>query len=224
VRIVIIGDSTAEATGAGVVAWAAANPELAQVELVTGAGCGLVLDGYQNLSFGFRDIRETCGPYVNDIIPSKIAELHPDLVMVLTSVWDAHDRMLTPGGPELSPADPELEAVMAQSLGAFTDGLLAQGVPRVAWVNGSVPLPTPTAPDDQQSEPERYEAIHRMVAGIAASRPDTVRVIDLPAWLATSPLGTDAAARPDKVHWTSDASAAIAEQFLGQALLRAALT
>ncbi|MEY4339244.1 MAG: hypothetical protein RLZ14_1094, partial [Actinomycetota bacterium] len=47
VRIVVVGDSTAEATGAGLVAWAAANPTMAQVELVTGAGCGLVLVGHQ---------------------------------------------------------------------------------------------------------------------------------------------------------------------------------
>ena len=58
IRIVVVGDSTAEATGAGVVAWAAAHHEMAQVELVTGAGCGLFLGGYQDLAFGFRDVDE----------------------------------------------------------------------------------------------------------------------------------------------------------------------
>ena len=105
-----------------------------------------MLGGYQDLSFGFRDVDRDVRPVrERRSCPTKVAELQPDLVMVLTTVWDVLDRRLTPDGPELSPTDPELEAAMAQSLGEFTDGLLAQGVPRVVWVHEPVPLPTPTA-------------------------------------------------------------------------------
>jgi hypothetical protein len=45
VRIIVAGDSTAEATGGGLVAWAAANPDLAQVEIVAELGCGFVRGG-----------------------------------------------------------------------------------------------------------------------------------------------------------------------------------
>ncbi|MBI4934577.1 MAG: acyltransferase family protein [Actinobacteria bacterium] len=224
VRIAVVGDSVAEATGAGVVAWAAANPQLAQVELVTGVGCGLVLDGYQDLSFGLRDVTETCGPYVSELMPDRVAELQPDLVMIVTSVWDAHDRSLVAGGPQLSPTDPELETVMATSLGALTDGLLARGVPRIAWVNGPVPTPSPLAPEDAQSEPERYAVLHRIIDEIAADRPGQVSVIDLEGWLEGSPMLDDPAVRPDHVHFTTEAATIIANEFLGQALLRAALT
>jgi hypothetical protein len=220
----VVGDSVAEATGAGVVAWAAAHPQLAQVELVTGVGCGLVLDGYQDLSFGLRDVNATCGPYVRDLMPKRVAELHPDLVMIVTSVWDAHDRSLVAGGPELSPTDPKLETVMATSLAALTDGLLALGVPRIAWVNGPVPTPSPLAPVDAQSEPARYAVLHRIIDGIAADRPGQVSVIDLEGWLEGSPMLTDPAVRPDHVHFTTEAATTIANEFLGQALLRAALT
>ncbi len=223
VRIVVVGDSTAEATGAGVVAWAAANPSLAQVELVTGAGCGLVLGGFQDLGIlGQRDVDESCGPYVRGIVPKKIAELKPDLVMVLTTVWDVLDRSLTKGAPPLSPDDPELEDAMRQSLGEFTDSLIAAGVPRVAWIQEPVPLPTPTADDDQQADPTRHAVLHRIIADLAGSRPQ-VRVIDLADWVAGSPWATDQAARPDNVHWTTEVATDIANQFLGQALLRAAL-
>ncbi len=223
VRIVVVGDSTAEATGAGIVAWAAANPTLAQVQLVTGAGCGVVLGGYQNLGiFGERDVDAACGPYVNDVVPSKIAALRPDLVMVLTTVWDVLDRSLTKDGPALSPTDPELEAAMLASLSTFTDAILDEGVPRVAWVQEPVPLPTPTATDDQQADPARHDVLHRVIADIAATRP-SVRVVDLASWVDASAWATDAAARPDSVHWTTDVATDIADEFLGQALLRAAL-
>jgi peptidoglycan/LPS O-acetylase OafA/YrhL len=223
VRIVVVGDSTAEATGAGVVAWAAANPQFAQVELVTGAGCGLVLGGYQDLAFGFRDVDATCGPYVNDVVPKKVAQLHPDLVMILTTVWDVLDRQLTKDGPVLSPTDPALADAIHASLGAFTDQLLALGVPRIAWVQEPVPLHTPTAADDQQADPARHAALHAVITRIAAERP-AVRVIDLADWVAAQSYGTDATARPDNVHWTTAVATEIADQFLGQALVRAALS
>ena len=45
VRIIVAGDSTAVATGNGLLAWAAANPQLAQVEIVAELGCGFVRGG-----------------------------------------------------------------------------------------------------------------------------------------------------------------------------------
>ena len=223
IRIVVVGDSTAEATGAGVVAWAAAHPEMAQVELVTGAGCGLFLDGYQDLAFGFRDVEATCGAYVHDVVPKKIARLQPDLVMVLTTVWDVLDRQLTKDGPVLSPTDPAMADAMQASLGTFTDELLTLGVPRVAWLLEPVPLRTPTAAVDQQAEPERHEALHGVIDRMAADRP-AMKVIDLAGWVATQPFAADTAARPDNVHWTTEVATKIAEQFLGQSLVRAALS
>jgi hypothetical protein len=194
------------------------------VELVTGNGCGLVLGGYQDLAFGPRDVTATCGPYVNDVVPTKVAALHPDVVMVITTVWDVLDRKLTPDGPMLSPTDPALESAMSTSLGEFTDHLIAQGVPKVVWIDEPVPLPTPTAVDDQQADPTRHAALWRVIAAIAAARPAQVRVVDLAGWVASSPLALDHTARPDQVHWTTDASTRIANEFLGPALVQAALS
>jgi peptidoglycan/LPS O-acetylase OafA/YrhL len=223
VRIMVVGDSTAEATGAGLVAWAAANPQQAQVELVTGAGCGLVLVGFQNLAFGDRDTEKECGPYVRQVVPDKVRELQPDVVVVLSSVWDVLDRRLTFDGPELPPTDPSIEAAIRFSLTAFTDDLLALGVPRVVWLRQPVPLPTPTAAIDLQSQPERHAVLHRVVDGLAEGKP-AVRVLDLAGWVDDAGLGADEAARPDKVHWTLETATRIATEFLGPAVVREALT
>ena len=223
VRVVVVGDSTAEATGAGLVAWAAANPAMAQVELVTGAGCGLVLVGHQDLAFGPRDVEKECGPYVHDVIPSKVRALQPDVVVVISTVWDVLDRQLVAGGPTLSPTDPDLEAAMKYSLAAFTDSLLSLGVSRVVWLREPVPLPTPTATIDQQSDPARHAVLHRVIDQLAEGRP-AVRVLDLAGWVDNNGLAADESARPDKVHWTTAAATRIATEFLGPAVVREALT
>ncbi|MGB8861075.1 MAG: acyltransferase family protein [Ilumatobacteraceae bacterium] len=223
VRILVVGDSTAEATGAGIVEWAAAHPEFAQVEVAAGPGCGLVLGGYLELNTGQRDVDAECGPYVMQVVPDTVRKVHPDVVMVMSTVWDIQDRRLTKDGPLLSPTDLRVELAMTKSLGEFTDNLLALGVPRVVWVKAPVPLPSLGPGPDQQSQPARHEVLHRVIDDVVATRP-AVREIDLAAWLAGQPVGTDREARVDGVHWTGEASLLIADEFLGEALVRAALS
>ena len=112
---------------------------------------------------------------------------------------------------------------MKYSLTAFTDGLLALGVPRVVWLREPVPLPTPTASVDQQSDPARHDVLHRVIDQLAEGHP-AVRVLDLAGWVQQAGLATDESARPDKVHWTIDAATRIATDFLGTAVVREALT
>ena len=85
VRIAIVGDSTAEALGAGMVAWAAANPSLAQVEVVAGAGCGLSNSGYLVFDgLPERDVAAECGPYLHDRPPAD-RRTATDPVMLITT-------------------------------------------------------------------------------------------------------------------------------------------
>ena len=223
VRIVIVGDSTAEATGAGVVAWAAANPQYAQVELVAGLGCGLVMGGYLDINTGPRDVDAECGPYVNEIVPDRVAALQPDVVMVMSTVWDVLDRKLTPDGPFLTPLDGEIRALMVDSVARFTDVLLALGVPRVVWIQSPPPLPALFGGEDQQGQPARHEVFHEVIAEVCASRPAT-RVVDLAGWVAGQPFADSRDVRSDGTHWTPEAALDIATRFLAPALVQAALS
>jgi peptidoglycan/LPS O-acetylase OafA/YrhL len=223
VRIVVVGDSTAEATGAGLVQWAVANPALAQVSLVTGAGCGLVMGGFIELTTGTRDVDAECGPYVRGIVPDRVAELQPDVVMVMTTVWDVLDRQLTKGGPVLTPLDADLQQSMLASFAEFTDSLLAMGVPRVVWIQAPAPLPALFGGDDQQGDPARHEVMHTVISAVCADRPAT-RAVDLAGWLQGQPMADSRDFRSDGVHWTPEASLDIATRLLGPALVQAALT
>jgi hypothetical protein len=126
-------------------------------------------------------VDDECGPYVYGIVPDRIRELQPDVVMVMTTVWDVLDRRLT-DGPWLPTTDPAVRAVMTDSLGQFTDDLLALGVPRVVWVQAPVPLPSLAGGPDQQAQPERHDVLRSVVAEIAAATRPGV------AW-STSPAG-----------------------------------
>lgn len=223
VRILVVGDSTAEATGAGLVLWAVANPQYAQVTVDAGPGCGLVLGGYLELYSGQRDVDAVCGLYVRDLIPKKVTELQPDVVVVMSTVWDVQDRRLTKDGPLLSPTDPAVEQAITASLGEFTDSLLAAGAPRIVWLKAPTPLPSLAGGEDIQAQPARQSVVRRAIESIGFSRL-AVRVVDLAAWLETQPVGQDRAARVDGVHWSSDASLLIATQFLGPVIVNVAQT
>ena len=226
VRILVVGDSTAEATGAGLVAWAAANPQYAQVSVEAGPGCGVVLGGYMELTTGQRDVDAECAPYVNGIVPDTVAALQPDVVMVMSAVWDVQNRRLTGDGPLLTPSDPAIQALFAEQNAEFADGLLAQGVSRVVWVNGPPPLPSLAGGEDQQAQPDRHAILHGIVDTVASTRP-AMRVVDLAGWVAAQPFAEDNAARAarvDGVHWTPEASLMIATDFLGPAIVQAALS
>lgn len=183
----------------------------------------MVLGGYLELFNGQRNVDAECGLYVRELIPEKVTELQPDVVVVMSTVWDVQSRRLTKDGPLLSPTDPAVQDAITHSLAEFTDSLLAAGAPRVVWLKAPTPLPSLAGGDDTQAQPPRHSVLRRAIESVGFSRP-AVRVVDLAAWLETQPVGQDRAARVDGVHWSSDASLLIATQFLGPLIVNAAQT
>jgi hypothetical protein len=58
--------------------------------------------------------------------------------------------------------------------------------------------------------------------GLAANNPK-IDVIDLASWLEQEGIDVDPDARPDGVHWDPAYATAIAEDFLGEELVRSAV-
>ena len=223
VRILVIGDSTATAIGAGLVNWAAANPDLARVSVEAGDGCGLVLAGFVRLFDESRDIAKECTPYVRDVVPDAVRTLRPDVVAIIETVWDVGDRRLVMDGPVVSPLDPELASLLDTAYRDFVADLLALGVPRVAWLVAPMPLPPEFASDPMPDRAERFavqrEAIERTV-GLGSG----VRIVDLRAWMEERGLADDYDARPDGTHFTPEVATVTAEEFLGEALVRVGIS
>jgi SGNH domain (fused to AT3 domains) len=222
VRILVAGDSTAEATGVGLVNWAAANPSLAQVELYTIAGCGFMKGGAYLLPEGRVTVSPGCTEFVDELIPQKAADIDADVVALLTTSWDVQDRAWDDGveGPT---TDPRVAERLRTDLIGVTERILDASDATVAWIREPVSDARWEAEVLAQEEVARHEILYAVMDELAARYPTRVHVLDLPAFLSASGLDVDHDARPDGIHWTPDAATTIADEYLGEQLIRSAL-
>ncbi len=220
-RVVVAGDSTAEATGFGLAQWALENPRLAQVSILAEKGCGFVRDG-EFMVQDWTEVDPRCDRWVETGLAEQVRGLAPDVVMLLTTSWDVLDRRWATD-ESLSPVDPAYAQRIRDDFATITQRLLDSGAARVVWVREPIPNVFWWSSGQTQEDPARHEVLYQAMDEIAAASDGTVTVVDLPTWLDEQQLTTDRDARPDGVHWSPDASARIARDFLGEQLLRAAL-
>ena len=222
VRVVVFGDSTAKATGGGLVRWAAAHPDRAQVTVVGAAGCGFVRGGTRVFPGREEAIPDACDRYVEDDLAAAVRDLRPDVALMLTGGWDTVDQRFEGTGP-LAPTDPEYRRRIAESYADATRRITEAGVDRVLWLAEptSDPFWNPVA--SPQEEPERHLALHEEMRALAAADPDRVAVADLGGWMEAAGWLDDRAVRPDGVHLTAEAAEEVASRWLGPVALAAAL-
>lgn len=223
VRMVIVGDSTAEAFGTGLVRWAAAEPEWAQVEVLAVPGCGLVRGGEILHQGTWTERPEGCTNYFYDAVLGELESLSPDVVALATSSWDVLDRRWPDSPPD---ADPDIAASEDRVSADFTElsrRFLDAGTSQVVWLE----MPTSDvdwAPDViAQEDPRRHAVLHRAMASAASSLPGRISVLDFDGWFAEQGLDVDREVRPDGVHPTPESAEVIARDFLGEQLVRIAL-
>ncbi len=220
VRIVVVGDSTAEATGAGLVSWAAANPELAQVEVVAEPGCGF-LRGGQRLLAEWQDVPSRCDTWLDRTVLDRAATLQPDVVMLMTTSWDVLDHRWD-GGPGQVPTDADYRERIGSDFGAISIALLDRGAARVAWIREPLPNPAWFGTGQGQEDPAYHAVLYDAMNRIEMAS-DRVGVVDLAEWVTDHALDDDREARIDGVHWTPETSRRIADEYLGEQLIRVAL-
>ena len=221
VRIIVAGDSTARATAAGLLAWAVEHPDVAQVEVVGAPGCGF-LRGGERREGGWKREPAECDRWLDDELPSRVAATQPDVVMMMVTTWDVVDHRWD-AGDGLTPLDPEFARNLADAYATVTDQLLALGAGSVAWVAPPVPNVWWGNQGTGQEDPARHAVLRRVIDQLASARADQVAVVDLRGWLDASGLAQDHDVRPDGVHFELGAALRIAEDFLGESLVRAAL-
>jgi hypothetical protein len=221
VRIIVAGDSTAMATGGGLVAWAAANPHLAQVEIVAEPGCGFVRDG-ELMVLEWTPVGDRCDEWLDETLPGRVEALTPDVVMMMTTSWDVLDRRWADTG-EVVPTDPAYRERIVRDIADVSERLSAGGSQKVVWVREPIPNVYWWSSGQAQEDPARHAEIYAAMTAAAESGGGRVMVVDLPAWLQEQGLDTDQEARPDGVHWSPEASLRIADEYLGEQLIRVAL-
>jgi hypothetical protein len=144
--------------------------------------------------------------------------------MLMTTSWDVLDRRWTDDDEVVrTPLDEPYTARMRTDLASVTQRLLDAGAGRVVWIRQPVPNVFWWSSGQAQEDPARHAVLTGAMELAAASDPARVRVVDLAAWLTASGYDTDQDARPDGVHWSPEAATRIAGDFLGAALVWAAV-
>ena len=158
VRIVVAGDSTAVATGGGLVAWAAANPDLAQVEIVAELGCGFVRGGEVKLDDWVK-VERRCDEWLDETLPARVEALAPDVVMMMTTSWDVLDRRWPETG-EVVPSDPSYRERIVRDIADVSNRLAVAGSQKVVWVREPIPNVYWWGSGQTQEDPARHAEIY----------------------------------------------------------------
>ena len=219
VRIIVLGDSTAQAAGGGLVQWAALHPDLAKVTLLATPGCGFVRGGVVPTD-GAEPFSTNCDRALDHDLPKALQALHPDVVMLMTSIRDIEPRIFDDSEGPITPKDARYIARATTSYDAITNLVLdSSPTVHVAWVRPPaineywLDLVTPSR------DPDAHEAIERVMRNEAAQHPDRVTVLDLRAWFEHAGLAENHDYRPDGLHLGPLGALDVAQRWLGPELI-----
>jgi hypothetical protein len=212
VRVLVVGDSTAFYVGQGLAGWAVQHPQHAQVDLLWCQGCGFILDGTIT-SFDASAFVQTSNTVVNQQMPDTIARVHPDVVVLMTTIDDVADRAWDMGEGTLTPRDPRFRERMRSQYERVTRSVLDAGVPQVVWVVPPVPYSVFETPD--LGEHDRYAIQHEVIREVAAAVGTAVVVCDMDGWFVRAGLERDEQWRPDGTHLTEQSAGWLVERWLG---------
>jgi peptidoglycan/LPS O-acetylase OafA/YrhL len=221
VRIVVTGDSTANALGTGVIRWAAAHPELAQAEVEGAAGCGIVTGGDRRRGDTTQS-DETCVGWVESELIPVVKRAKPDVVAVMVTTWDVIGRKWTTDDL-LAPSDPEYHEHIESAYAAFVDEVAAAGVPHIVFIRQPVPDVWWLPVVQEEDQPERHAVIYAVYDELARANPGLVSVVDFDRWFSEQGFDRDEDIRPDGVHLAPEAAEMVTDEYLGERLIRAAL-
>jgi peptidoglycan/LPS O-acetylase OafA/YrhL len=133
-RVLVVGDSVARTFGYGLERWAA-DTGAAQVWTTATLGCGLADEGFiQSGWFTNREqpLPESC-LRVHEGWKAQIEQFKPDLVIVMSSIWDTQERRL-PAWPQMKiPGDPAFDDYLLREYRESVDEL-ATGGAAILWI------------------------------------------------------------------------------------------
>ncbi|HQZ36012.1 MAG TPA: acyltransferase family protein [Ilumatobacteraceae bacterium] len=220
VRILLVGDSTGFYVGQGLAEWAVDHPGDAQVDVLWCQGCGFILDGTIT-SFAGEEFVATSRDVVERQMAQRIERLHPDVVVLMTTVNDVANRQWDTSEGPLTPDDPRFRQRLLGAYQHVADAVVATGVTNIVWV--IPPIPTSKWDTPEMSDPERYDVQHEAIREVATASGSVAVVADLDDWLNRTGRADNRDWRLDGTHLTEAAAKTLASEYLGPWLMRVAL-
>jgi peptidoglycan/LPS O-acetylase OafA/YrhL len=225
-RVAMFGDSTAFALWTGLGPWMRDEGRAVPVDGYATLGCGVFTFGeMQNRGRWAKESAECDGMVQRWQTAARDSKA--EVAIVLIGPWEVRNRRRDASSPALKLGDPELDHATRKAIADATDALLATGA-RVVWLTSPHiklgPINGRTfSTDGTDSEPQRIDRLNALVADVARMHPDTVRLIDLGAYMRRRPNGEfDDSIRADNVHFSVAGALEISRDWLGPAILSAA--
>ncbi|CAB4871355.1 unannotated protein [freshwater metagenome] len=221
VRILLVGDSTAEATGSGLVAWATQHPSVAQVTVAASPGCGFIRGGTVATDNG-TPFQAACNDVLDKQVPAQLRDLHPDVVVLMVYARDTSPREWDAGEGELTADDPRFVERMVGDFAALQTMILDTSTAQVMWVRPLHADPYWAHVVSAITEDATHAIIDDATRTVASLGNGRAQVIDLRAWAERDGVAFDHVARPDGVHFTTAAATDVSERWFGPQLVLAA--
>ncbi len=230
-RIAVLGDSVAWTLGQGLARWGRSSGE-ANVWNLASFGCG-VTHSIGALNRQGHPAGQRCGRAA-DWWAIPLASFKPDVVLVMVGLWDLRDRQLPQWSATRGPGDPLFDRWL---LGELSEALAAakETGAEVQWLTYPCISPRPgqnvakgPLGDTAALDPERLRHLNVELLGrLLAAHPGAFELYDLTEHVCragrfdATVLGVRHA-RPDGVHFSTEAADRIAAELLGPAALRIA--
>ncbi|MFZ9628293.1 MAG: acyltransferase family protein [Ilumatobacteraceae bacterium] len=218
VRVLVLGDSTGLALGAGLIEWAADHPDVLQVTSLASIGCGIVRDGDLDIA---PAVAARCRQTMTTDLPATLATSPPDVIVVFVSLIDAGPRVWDQQEGSLPSTDPRYVARLDASYDRFVRETLAASPAQILWL-------TPTPPADWffgrvsiDYPLEWWDA-----ENTAIDRADLlprVHVADLGAWMTEREATGSHAYREDGLHLSVSGAVRLVDEELADGIVAVAL-
>ncbi len=223
-RILVVGDSVATTLGKGLEQWAKDTGD-AIVWPTWRFGCGIMRGGDLLFASGVAPMDPACNTWATDWA-EDLDRFDPDVVVVLSGVWDLTDRVHPRWDGLRHIGDQEHDRYLIEEYLAAVDLLSSRGA-TVVWLTapcvGDRSLPGPLT-GTAAFDAERIRMLNeRIIPRLLAARTAHTRGIDLfdeicPGGAYEQRYRDVAIARPDGLHFERDGARAIADWLMPQLL------
>jgi len=218
-RVLVVGDSVSRTLGYGLEHWATATNS-AVVWSVGTEACGIAHTGDLVGSGRVEPTPERCREVQQGWV-AQVQQFKPDLVIVLSSIWDNQQRRLPRWPKMLVPGDPTFDDYLVQAYTAAYDIFAAHGA-KVLWMKSPCAHPGfGPWPHDNQGNPwgtDRIRHVNDVVLPRVERARPALRFFDLfsvvcPDGRFQNDIGGVRDFRPDGMHFSAEASIWIADHY-----------
>ncbi len=217
-RIIVLGDSTAEAMGTGLVEWAALNPTVAEVTVMAAPGCGFIRAGTPVPDVGAAG-RAHCNRLLDHDLPDALQQLAPDVIVMMTTLPDVLPRVFEPSVGPLTPVDPDFVQHARLDYQVVTNLILGNSSAKVVFIRPPLINPYWMDLESESRDPVVHAVLEGVMGDVVAAHPGRSELLDMQTWLEGNGLDQDQAVRPDGIHFGPDGALDVATRWLGPELV-----